>query len=160
MLLLALACTGAPVKPPPADTDEPVAPACPDEDVLTIAVNGFAGSTSATVAGLLDASTWRLGDATPLTTVTSRNEGLFTLCLTTDPTVTRLYEMALWAAWVDADADGRLDAMTEPLCDRSEDGALLDPLYFEDGAWRVGLGGTPGGALSPTVAVDGDACSL
>ncbi|MDP2313411.1 MAG: hypothetical protein Q8P41_10930 [Pseudomonadota bacterium] len=142
----------------PVDTDVP-AP-CPDGRALVLAVTGAVGASEDAVAGVMDSSSWRLGEATPLTTTSGREGGTFTLCLTTDPTSTLLYDMAFFAAWIDGDDDGRLDAATEPLCDRTEAGTLLDELYFEGGAWRAGLAGTPGAPLSPGAALDGDHCSL
>lgn len=153
------ACTG----PGPGPKDEPpdtdVAETCPTERTIALTVSGAVGASDAAVAGILDASTWRLGEAVPLTTTSARDGGAFTLCLTTDPDAVNLYEMAFFGAWIDLDADGRLDAAAEALCDRDESGALLEPLYWQDAAWRVGLAGTPGAPLSPAAVLDGDRCA-
>jgi hypothetical protein len=154
LVLAMLGACGPGPKPEPED-EVP----CTAERTIELTVTGAVGASDAGVVGVLDASTWRLGDAAPLTTTRARDGGAFTLCLTTDPPVVNLYEMGFFAAWIDLDADGRLDAATEPLCDRTDAGVLPEPLYFEAAAWRVGLAGIPGADLSPTAPLDGDACS-
>lgn len=145
--------------PPPGDSPAPTEE-CVSEHSLVVTVTGEAGGSPQGAAGLLDSASWRLGDAVPLTTVLSWDEaGRFRLCLTGEPALENLYEKAFLAAWIDLDADGRLDAQSEATCDRDAEGALLEELYYQDGVWRVGLDGPSGEALALDLVLDGDRCS-
>lgn len=163
MLLFALwACTGDDVGPPPADTDDPPVATCAPERTLVVTVSGAVGADANAHVGIFESSTWRMGDATPLTTLLSRDGEQFTLCLTTDPPVVRYYELAFWGAWVDLDGDARLDAATEAVCDRTGD-TLAEELYFDVGRWRTGLYGTPGDpnvSIALDAPLNGDRCAL
>ena len=163
MFALLLACEAAdPPTPVIVDTavDSGSPTGCPEGRQLTLTVSGAVGADAAAHAAILDAANFRLTDSEPLTRVESREGSMFTLCLDADPPATRLYEKAFFAAWIDLDADGRLDAASEPLCDRVAGGALAEALYFEQGGWRIGLRGVPNASLSPETALDGDACAL
>ena len=160
---LLLACeAAAPPTPVVVDTavDSGSPTGCPEGRQLTLTVSGAVGADAAAHAAILDAANFRLPDIEPLTRVDSRDGSTFTLCLDSDPPATRLYEKAFFAAWIDLDNDGRLDAFSEPLCDRVPGGTLAEALYFEKGEWRIGLRGVPNAPLSPDLALDGDACAL
>lgn len=161
LLLFAWGCgssTGSPSESsPPGDSAVDSDPVSCTEVPVTLTVSGEVGASDAAVAAILDASTWRMGDAGPLTRELARDQGVFTLCLSAPAGSARPWELALWAAWIDLDGDGRLDAASEPLCDTTDGAKLADPLYFQDGAWRAGWEGTPGGPLVGTL--DGDHCT-
>ena len=158
---------------PPDSTDSPVesqdspvdtGTTYPCGPALTIRgrVTGAAAADPQVRVAILDAATWRLGDAPDLSQ-SMRWEaatGEFALCLDAAPAILDLYTKGFAAAWVDRDGDGRYDAATERLCDLGAEGWTPEYLlYRQNGLWSVGLGrtaeGDVGGAFAPVLSGDG-----
>ncbi|GDX82800.1 hypothetical protein LBMAG42_46110 [Deltaproteobacteria bacterium] len=132
---------------------------CPTDRLIPVVVTGAAATDPNQEVGIFESSSFRMGDAAPLTRSLNQGNGSWILCLESDPPAVHLYEKAFFAAWIDLDGDRALDAGAEALCDRVSGGALAEELYFEGGVWRLGLRGAPGAALTPAAPLDGDACT-